>query len=258
VTKPAGSPAISVVVITLNEESNIARCLESVQWSDDIIVIDSGSSDATCNIARNLGAKVIHNDWPGFGKQKQFASTQARHDWVLSLDADEWLTEILSNELVKLIASPPRHHVYKIRRRHYFMGRLLRHGIAYPDDVLRLYNRKYADWNDNPVHESIQHSGETGFITGDILHESAPTLGRYIEKLNRYTEIQANERFAKDQHVGLMHLLLLPFWQFLRGYLFKLGFLDGIPGLVHNIIAALNTFLRYAKLRELHILEERK
>jgi len=137
------------------------------------------------------------------------------------------------------------------------MGRLLRHGIAYPDDILRLYNRQHANWNDNPVHESVQHPGEAGFIAGDILHESAPTLGRYIEKLNHYTEIQAGERFAKGQHVGLMHLIFLPFWQFLRGYLFKLGILDGIPGFVHNAIAALNTFLRYAKLRELYTLADK-
>lgn len=245
---------ISVVIITLNEEKNISRCLESVQWADDIVVVDSGSTDTTCDIARSLNASVIHNDWPGFGKQKQFATAQAKHDWVLSLDADEWLSNPLSDEIIKVIENLPKHHVYNIRRRHYFMGRLLRYGIAYPDDVLRLFNRQHANWNANPVHESISHPGQIGFIPGDLLHESAPTLGRFVEKLNQYTDIQAAERFSKGKRAGLIQLFLLPLWQFFRGYFFKLGFLDGVPGFVHNAIAAMNTFLRYAKTQEKYLL----
>ncbi len=257
-TKATGRIPLSVTIITLNEEKNIARCLESVQWADEIIVVDSGSTDATCDIARNMNAKVIHNDWPGFGKQKQFATMQASHDWVLSIDADEWLSNELSEAIMTMISGQPQYHVYKIRRRHYFMERLLRYGIAYPDDVKRLYNRKHANWNSNPVHESIHYSGDIGFVPGDMLHESAPTLGRYMEKLNKYTDIQADKYFANGQYAGLIHLLFLPFWQFFRGYFFKLGFLDGIPGFVHNAIAALNTFLRYAKLREKYILANKE
>jgi len=250
-TRPSGKTPLSVVIITLNEEKNITRCLESVQWADDIVVVDSGSSDSTCTIAEKLGARVIHNDWPGFGRQKRFATAQARHDWVLSLDADEWASEKLADEVSGLVTGGPTLTAYRIRRRHHFMGKLLRYGISYPDDVLRLFNRQQAGWNERPVHESVEYSGNAGFIAGEIMHESAPSLERYIEKLNRYTTIQASERLPVSRPIWLFHLTLLPLWQFLRGYIFKLGFLDGIPGMVHNAIAAVNTFLRYAKLREL-------
>jgi len=240
---------ISVVLITLNEEANIQRCLQSVQWADDIVVVDSGSRDKTCEIAQGLGARIIHNDWPGFGEQKRFATAAAQHDWVLSLDADEWLSDELTHNIQKAIQEPAQ-KAYNIRRRHYFMGKLLRHGISYPDDVKRLYNRKHANWNRNPVHESIDYAGTFGFIAGDMLHESAPTIGRYIEKLNSYTDIQATERYHQGKSANAFHLISLPLWQFLRGYIFKLGFLDGIPGFTHNVLAAMNTFIRYAKLRE--------
>jgi len=250
---------ISIVVITYNEETNIGRCLQSVQWADDIVVVDSGSTDRTCDIAAEHGARINYNDWSGFGEQKRFATAAAKYDWVLNIDADEWLSRDLSLNIQQAIQEKPTHHVYHIRRRHYFMGKLLRHGISYPDNVKRLYNRKHANWNRNPVHESVcytdnSHTRKTGVITGDMLHESAPTLGRYIEKMNSYTDIQASERHTQGKQANALQLISLPIWQFLRGYMFKLGFLDGIPGLVHNVLAAMNTFMRYAKLREKHAL----
>ncbi|MDX8390501.1 MAG: glycosyltransferase family 2 protein [Mariprofundaceae bacterium] len=241
---------ISVVVITLNEENNIKRCLESVQWADEIVVVDSGSSDETCNIAKSLGARVIHNDWPGFGEQKRFATAAAKYDWVLSLDADEWLSHAAKTSIQTLFSSTPALGVYKIRRRHYFMGKLLRYGISYPDDITRIYNRQKANWNKRAVHESIETDLTTGFLSGDILHESSPSLSFYIAKLNQYTSIQAKDLARQEKKASMIHLTFHPMWQFVRGYILKLGFLDGIPGLVHNIIAAFNTFLRYAKVRE--------
>lgn len=244
------SEALSIVVITYNEERNIVRCLKSVQWADEILVIDSGSNDRTCQLAQTLGAKVVHQPWLGFGLQKRFATAQAKHHWVLSLDADEWLSDDLSQTIQGLLASHPKKSAYQVRRRHFFMGRLLRYGISYPDDITRLYHRQKANWNTNPVHESIQVEGHLSFVKGDLLHESAPNLERYIEKLNQYTSIQAEQKKHRRSHIG--HLMFLPLWQFVRGYIFKLGFLDGVPGLCHNVVAGFNCFLRYAKIREIH------
>lgn len=242
--------ALSVVIITYNEEKNIVRCLKSVQWADEVLLVDSGSDDQTCALAKDMGATVVSQSWLGFGPQKRFATAQAKHDWVLSLDADEWLSPELSQAIQTLLASQPEPSAYQVRRRHYFMGKLLRYGISYPDDITRLYHRQIANWNENPVHESVQYQDSTSFVQGDLLHESAPSLDRYIAKLNQYTTIQATQN--KTCSITFLHLSLLPCWQFLRGYVFKLGFLDGVPGLCHNIIAAFNCFLRYAKRREHH------
>ncbi|MDQ6961061.1 MAG: glycosyltransferase family 2 protein [Mariprofundaceae bacterium] len=240
--------ALSVVIITHNEEKNIVRCLKSVQWANEILVIDSGSQDRTCDLAREIGARVISQPWLGFGPQKRFATAQAKHNWVLSLDGDEWLSPELSQSIQDLLASTPQKSAYQVRRRHYFMGKLLRHGISYPDDITRLYHREKANWNENPVHESVQYQGSLSFVKGDLLHESAPSLDRYIAKLNQYTTIQSEQK--KTHMIHFLHLILLPCWQFLRGYVFKLGFMDGVPGLCHNVIAAFNCFLRYAKRKE--------
>jgi len=240
--------ALSVVIITYNEERNIVRCLKSVQWADEILVIDSGSHDQTCVLAQQMGARVISQTWLGFGPQKRFATAQVTNNWVLSLDADEWLSPELIQSIQKTLSTTPRKAAYHIRRRHFFMGRLLRYGISYPDDIVRLYHRQQANWNDNLVHESVQSEAKVGLLKATLYHESAPSLEHYIGKLNQYTSIQATQK--KKSYSGSIALIVLPFWQFLRGYIFKLGFLDGVPGLCHNVIAGFNCFLRYAKRHE--------
>ena len=242
--------SFSVVIITLNAAREIEACLKSVAWANDIVVVDSGSSDATADIAQRHQARVVHQDWLGYGPQKRFAVTQARHDWVLSLDADERLSEELS-ESIRRELSAPRHRAYEFPRRNRFLGRWLRHGEGYPDWSLRLFHRDHANWSDDPVHEKVVTKGTVGRLNGDLLHESEQGIDDYLTKQNRYTTLQAQRLHAAGKRVGPLTLVASPMLRFVKFYFLRLGFLDGLPGLVHIAIGCCNSFTKYAKLREL-------
>jgi glycosyltransferase involved in cell wall biosynthesis len=241
---------LSVVLITQNAAAQLPECLASVAFADEVVVVDSGSGDGTAEVAARYGARVVAKEWLGFGRQKQFAVEQAAHDWVLCLDADERVSSELAASLVRALESPEA-PVYRMARRNRFLGRWLRHGEGYPDWSPRLFDRRQARWSDDVVHEKVLYAVTPGTLAGDLLHDSAEDLGRYLEKQNRYSTLAAQELHRQGRRAGLAELALSPAVRFFKFYLLRLGFLDGLPGLVHISIGCMNSFLKYAKLIEL-------
>ncbi|RME53036.1 MAG: glycosyltransferase family 2 protein [Caldilineae bacterium] len=242
---------ISVVIITLNEARNLPDCIASVDWADEILVVDSGSTDGTVALAEKLGARVIHQEWLGFGRQKQFATEQATHDWVLNLDADERVSTELARSIRAVLSASKSAAAYQCNFRHRLLGRALRHGEAWPDPHVRLYDRRRAHWADVPIHEHVLVDGSIESLPGWIEHCTADSIAEMIDKINRYTDIQAEQMLGRGIRARLAGFLFRPFWRFFRAYVLRLGFLDGAAGLLHAGQAALTTFLKYAKALEL-------
>ena len=241
---------VSAVLVARNAATQLGACLESAAFADEIVVVDSGSEDATCEVAARHGARVVHKDWMGFGRQKQFAVEQARHDWVLCLDADERVSEPLAASIAGALAAPVA-PVYRMARRNRFLGKWLAHGEGYPDWSPRLFDRREARWSDDPVHEKVLFAVTPGTLAGDLLHDSAEDLEGYLAKQNRYTTLAAEELLARGREAGAAHMLFSPLVRFFKFYILRLGFLDGLPGLVHISIGCMNSYLKYAKLIEL-------
>ena len=242
---------LSVVLITQNAAARLPECLASVAFADEVVVVDSGSADGTGEVAAGYGARVVTREWLGFGKQKQFAVEQAANDWVLCLDADERVSAELAASIVRALDAPEA-PVYRMARRNRFLGRWLRHGEGYPDWSPRLFDRRRARWSEDMVHEKVLYAATPGTLSGDLLHESAEDLGRYLEKQNRYTGLAARELHGLGRRAGIAELLLSPLVRFVKFYLLRLGFLDGVPGLIHISIGCMNSFMKYAKLIELN------
>lgn len=242
---------LTLVVITKNADTCLAKCLKSADWIENKIIVDSGSTDNTVEIAKRVGAKVIHQDWLGFGPQKQFAVTQAPTDWVLCLDADEFLSPELSKSLQALFEQKELLDAYKFPRSNKFLGRFLKHGEGYPDWSLRLFNKTKARWSDDQVHEKVVALNEplkVGKLIGDLMHESGESISHYIEKQNRYTDIQARLMIEKEKNVSYSRLIFSPLLRFVKFYFVKRGFLDGLPGFVHITIGCFAAFLKYLKV----------
>ncbi len=246
----SGPLPLSLCVITRDAAAEIADCLASAAFAGEVVVVDSGSRDDTVELARRRGARVIEREWPGFGAQKQFAVGAAAYDWVLCLDADERVTPELAAAIAREMAAP-RAAAYAFARRNRFLGRWLAHGEGYPDWNVRLFDRRRARWSEDPVHEHVVCDGPVARLAGDLLHASAESLDDYLAKQNRYTTLQAAAMHARGERAGLARLVLSPLVRFLRFYVLKLGFLDGVAGLVHIAIGCQNSFLKYAKLRAL-------
>ena len=242
---------LSVVIIALNAASQIEACLKSAAFADEIVVVDSGSQDDTRGIALKYGARVLHQDWLGFGRQKQLAVEQAGHDWVLCLDADERVSEALRASIEAALQAP-RFRAYRMPRCNRFMGRWLRYGEGYPDWSLRLFDRRVANWSEDEVHEKVLTASPVGSLRGDLLHQSQENLAVYLEKQNRYTSLQAEELCQRGKQVSFGRLVVSPLLRFVKFYFLRLGFLDGVPGLVHISIGCFNSFVKYAKLHELN------
>jgi len=241
---------LSVVIITKNAASQLAGCLQSAAFADETLVVDSGSTDSTVELATHYGARLIHQDWLGFGRQKQFAVEAANHDWVLCLDADERVSDALRASILVALAAPAA-SAYIMARCNRFMGRWLRHGEGYPDWSLRLFDRRHAHWSEDAVHEKVIADAPAAHLAGDLMHDSAETLAGYLDKQNRYTTMQAEALYASGKRAGGVQLLLSPVLRFVKFYFLRLGFLDGIPGLVHILIGCSNSFHKYAKLMAL-------
>jgi len=241
---------LSVVIITRNEAARLSACLESVAFAGEILVVDSGSTDETVAIAQQHSARVVHQPWLGFGPQKQFAVQQASHDWVLCIDADERVSETLRNNIEATMQSPTQ-HVYRMPRCNRFLGRWLRFGEGYPDFNIRLFHRAHAQWSDDVVHEHVITRDSVGTLSGDLLHESQETIARYLEKQNGYTTLQAERLAAAGAYPSRTQLVLSPLVRFIKFYIVRQGFRDGVPGLVHIAMGCFNSFIKYAKLLEL-------
>jgi len=242
--------ALSAVLIARDAEAVLPACLESLRFADEIVIVDSGSTDATLDIARRFNAKTVHHAWHGYGQQKQFAVAQAAHDWVLCVDADERVSEPLRESIRRELAAP-RFHAYEMPRRNRFLGRWLKHGEGYPDRSLRLFDRRHAHWSDDAIHEKVIADGPVGRLDGDLLHESEQGLADYLAKQDRYTTLQAEALYARGKRAGIARMLLSPLLRFIKFYFFRLGFLDGVPGLLHVLVGCRNSFTKYAKLRAL-------
>jgi glycosyltransferase involved in cell wall biosynthesis len=238
---------LSVVLITRDAVSQLAPCLDSADFADEILVVDSGSTDGTIELAAARGARVVHEAWRGFGPQKQFAVEQARNDWVLCLDADERVTPELASAIRRALAVPA-FTAYRFARCNRFLGRYLRHGEGYPDWSLRLFHRAHARWSDDIVHEKVVCAGPVGSLAGDLLHDSAESLDSYLAKQNRYTSLAAEAALARGKRASVVRLLISPLARFVKFYLLRRGFLDGVPGLVHTLIGCGNSFAKYAKM----------
>ncbi len=247
-----GPLPVSLVVITRDAAADIAECLLSAQFCAEALVVDSGSGDHTVETARRCGARVVSHVFAGFGPQKQFAVQQARHDWVLCLDADERLSQPLRESIQALFANgAPPHAAYALARRNRFLGRWLAHGEGYPDWITRLFDRRRAHWSTDPVHEQVMADGPVGRLEGDLMHASAESIERYIAKQNRYTTLQADALHASGKRSSAWKMALSPLARFLRFYIVRLGFLDGAAGFAHIAIGAFASFLKHAKLRAL-------
>jgi glycosyltransferase involved in cell wall biosynthesis len=246
-----GPHPLSAVIISRNAATQIEACLKSVAFADEIVVVDSGSSDDTVEIAKRHCAKVIHQDWLGFGKQKQFAVSQAKHDWVLCIDVDERVNDELRTSIQKVLCEPTL-RIYKMPRRNRFMGRWLQYGEGYPDYSARLFDRRFANWSEDEVHEKVLATTPVGSLQGDLLHESEESLVAYLDKQNRYTSLQAEILFQRGQRASLGRLVVSPLLRFVKFYFFRRGLLDGVPGLVHILIGCFNSFAKYAKLYALN------
>jgi glycosyltransferase involved in cell wall biosynthesis len=248
-TRPPRAP-LSVVLIAQNAAHQLEECLASAAFADEIVLVDSGSTDSTREVAARHGARVVSRDWLGYGRQKQFAVEQARHDWVLCLDADERVSPELAASIGKALAAPVS-PVYRMARRTRFLGRWLGHGEGYPDWSPRLFNRLNARWSDDLVHAKVLYAVTPGTLEGDLLHQSAEDLARYLDKQNRYTTLAAEQLYERGRSAGAFELLASPVVRFFKFYVLRLGFLDGIAGLVHIGIGCMNSYMKYAKLIEM-------
>ena len=216
-------------------------------------MVDSGSADATAEVATRLGARVLHHPWQGYGPQKQFAVGQATHDWVFSIDADEEASPALAAEIAALDLSCD---AYAVPRLVNYLGRWIRHGIWYPGYVTRLFRRDRGSFSDDAIHESVHVVGRTGRLKGDLHHYSYRDVHHHLEKMNEFTTLSAQKMFAASRRAGALRLALQPPFEFLRAYLARGGILDGYPGLVVALFHGYYVFLKYAKLRELWLRAE--
>jgi glycosyltransferase involved in cell wall biosynthesis len=242
---------ISATIITFNEERNIARAIESLRSTDEILVVDSGSVDRTVEIAEKHGARVIEQPWLGYAGQKNFAAEHASHDWILSLDADESLSEALEAEIWQLKKNGAQQDAYTMPRLAQYLGRWILHSGWYPDRKVRLYNRHKAQWLGNFVHESVKVNGRIGHLNANILHYTCMSLSEHLKTMDRYTTLAAEQIVFEGRSIGVRHLLFDPMWTFFRTYVLKRGFLDGVEGMAIAYMGALYDFVKFAKARNM-------
>jgi glycosyltransferase involved in cell wall biosynthesis len=239
---------LSVIVIVKNEQAVIRRCLESIAWADEIIVLDSGSTDGTVAICKEYTPQVYETDWPGFGPQKNRALQRASGDWVLSLDADEWVLPELRDEIRKTVAGTGNQAAFRIPRLSSFCGREMHHSGWWPDYVVRLFRRDRARFSDDSVHERVIVEGSTGTLVNALRHETFVDLEDLLGKMNVYSTLSARDAHAKGKRGSLTRAVLKSFWAFIRIYVLRLGFLDGREGFMLAVSTAEGTYYRYAKL----------
>jgi len=235
-------------VITRDEAANIEACLASVAWADDVLVVDCGSTDRTVEVARAKGARVIVKDWPGYGAQKNFAATQAAHDWILSVDADERVTPELAAEIRARLSGDVAAAGFRIPRVTWHLGRWIRTTDWYPDYQTRLYDRRRARWKERRVHESVTADGPVAQLAHDLQHYAYRDITHHHQTMDRYTTLAAEDMYASGRRAGWVDVVLHPPAAFLRNYVLRRGFTDGLPGFIISVMNAHYVFLKFAKL----------
>jgi glycosyltransferase involved in cell wall biosynthesis len=241
---------VSLVIITINEEDTIAKCINSVPWASDIVILDSGSDDKTLEIAKGLGARVFTEEWRGYGPQKRRAVELSQHEWVLCLDADEALSKESSQELFGLIkAKRFTHDSFAIPRKTFHLGKWIMHGGWYPDYQVRFFRKTKCQWSNDSLHEHVEGSG-VGFLQNPLEHYAFDDLYDQVRTNNKYSTLGARSLFQKKVSFYTSNLIIKPFIKFIECFIIKKGYKDGIPGYIIAIGAAYSSFLKYAKLWE--------
>jgi len=244
--------ALSVCVICFNEEKNIRRCLESLSWADEVIVVDSISEDKTVEIAGEYTNSVFQRPWTGYVDQKNFALEKAHGDWILSIDADEEIKPVLRDEILSEIVKHDAKNGYKIPRRSYYQGRWINHSGFYPDRQLRLFRRGKGTWVGKRVHERVRIQGSIGVLRNDLSHYPYNgAVSGQVQTVDKFSSLIAEDMYEKGKRYHFLMLILRPFFKFVEVYFLKLGILDGIAGLVIAVNSAHAMFIRYVKLREI-------
>jgi len=243
-------PKLTVTVITRNESANIAAALESVSWADEIVVVDSHSTDDTVALARQRTGRVAVRDWPGYSAQKNYAAEQASHDWILSLDADERVTPALAGEIRALLGDEPRARGYRIPRVSFYLGKWIRSTDWYPDYQLRLYDRRVSAWA-GTVHEGVEVDGDVGRLRCDLEHVPYRDIAHHLHTIDRYATLAAQQMRERGKTVGVAGLAARPLGAFLRNYVARGGWRDGSVGFVVSVLNSYYVFLKFAKLWEL-------
>ena len=242
---------VTATVITFNEAANLEAALASLSWADEIIVVDSESTDTTAAIARKFTDKVIVRPWPGYIAQKNFAAEQARHDWIFSLDADERVTPELAAEIKQVLSSPSSTVGYRVPRVTFHLGRWMRSTDWYPDYQLRLYDRRRAKWTGKYVHESVKAEGPVEYLRSELQHYAYRDAADHLQTMDRYTTLAAKQMFEEGRRAGLLQVMVHPPAAFFRNYVLRGGFRDGKAGLIVSAMNARYVRMKFAKLREL-------
>jgi glycosyltransferase involved in cell wall biosynthesis len=242
-------PPISVIVLTKNAAAHVERALRSVAWADERIVVDAGSTDDTVAIAQALATRVEQRAWPGYGAQKNHAASLATHDWVLSLDADEAVTDALALQIAAL-PDRPAPAAFRMPRVTWYLGRWIRSTDWYPDRALRLYDRRRAAWDDRPVHEGLRVDGTVGDLSGELEHRPYADVAEHLARMNHYTSLAAAHMHARGRRARPWDFVVHPVAAFLRNYVARRGVRDGIPGLIVSLLGGVYVLLKYVKLWE--------
>lgn len=242
---------LTVTVITLNEARDIAGALESVEWADEVLVVDSGSTDGTVDLAQAKGARVIERQWPGYGAQRNFAADAASHNWILSVDADERVTPELAAEIRELMARGPDALGYRVSRVSRYLGRWIRTTDWFPDYQLRLYDRRAGRWNGLRVHESFQLSdGQPAQLRGELQHHAYRDISDHLKKIDAYTTLTAEQSHQQGRRTHAVAIAAHPLAAFIRNFILRGGFRDGTTGLIISVLNSYYVFLKLAKLWE--------
>ena len=244
-------PAVTVTIITLNEAHHIAAAIDSASWADEILVVDSGSSDDTVAIAAERGARVMSRPWPGYVDQKNYAASVASSDWIFSLDADERITPELAAEIQHTVAGNPPERAFRVPRVTFHLGRWIRTTDFYPDYQTRLYDRSAARWQGKYVHESVVADSPVGQLKSELQHYSYRDLSDHLDRINRYSTLAARQMYESGRRTNGLDLLTHPPAAFLRNYFLRGGFTDGVAGLTISLLNAYWVLLKFAKLWEL-------
>ncbi len=242
---------ISVIIIAYNEEKNIQRCLESVKWADEIVVVDGFSDDRTEEICREYTERVFQAKWNGFGKQKNLCAEKSSYKWVLNIDSDEVVSPELADEVRNLLSKEPKFPLYKVPRKNYFGSRWVRHGGWYPDHIARLYDKTQIAFSENLVHEGLTPGDRHGFLKSPLEHYSFRDMADYVERQNRYSSLSAEQNSSNGKEASWIDLVAKPPLAFIKTYFLKQGFREGFLGFFLAISASYYTFLKYAKTRKI-------
>jgi glycosyltransferase involved in cell wall biosynthesis len=244
-------PKLSVTVIAKDEAADIGEALRSVLWADEIVVIDSQSSDETVAIARQYTNRVLVREWPGYTAQKNYAASIVSHDWILSLDADERVSPALADEIKSVLSRPPAHAAFDIPRVTWHLGRWIRTTDWYPDYQTRLYDRRVCQWTGRYVHEAVTARGSVGRLNAELQHYAFRDIADHLETIDRYTAYSARQMHESGRSAGLLQIAGHPPLTFLRNYIAHRGIMDGVPGFIISALNSYYVFLKFAKLWEL-------